>query len=56
VLIAGTLASHSIDGQRSRTEKEGKELVDWDGPDDPENPFNWSFGYKWTVTIAVCLM
>jgi hypothetical protein len=50
------LASRSMDASRSRTEKDGKELVDWDGPDDPENPFNWSVGYKWTITLAVCLM
>ena len=27
----------------------------WNGPDDPEDPFNWSTPYKWVVTIAVCL-
>jgi len=52
----GTLASPSIGARQSRTEKDGRELIDWDGPDDPENPFNWSKGYKWTVTIAVCVM
>ena len=25
--------------------------VDWDGPDDPDNPLNWSLGYK-SVVIA----
>ncbi|KAJ5249109.1 MFS multidrug transporter [Penicillium chermesinum] len=28
-------------------------LVDWDGPDDPENPRNWSIKRKWTATILV---
>lgn len=28
-------------------------LVEWDGPDDPENPQNWSRGYKWFVTIIM---
>ena len=23
-------------------------VVDWDGPDDPENPINWPTGKKWT--------
>ena len=27
-------------------------IVDWDGPDDPENPLNWSAGKKW-ANIAV---
>ncbi|EIW85582.1 MFS polyamine transporter [Coniophora puteana RWD-64-598 SS2] len=25
-------------------------VVDWDGPDDPQNPKNWSFKRKWVVT------
>jgi hypothetical protein len=28
----------------------------WDGPDDPENPFNWGMKYKWLLTITVCFM
>lgn len=27
-------------------------LVKWDGPDDPENPQNWSFWYKSWITIV----
>ncbi|KAF2448197.1 bicyclomycin resistance protein [Karstenula rhodostoma CBS 690.94] len=26
------------------------DLIEWDGPDDPENPQNWSRGYKWFIT------
>lgn len=28
-------------------------IVDWDGPDDPENPRNWSFKKKWAATAIV---
>lgn len=28
------------------------EIVDWDGPNDPENPFNWSRKRKWIITAA----
>jgi len=28
-------------------------LVTWEGPNDPDNPQNWSFWYKWWLT-AVC--
>nr|VWO97204.1 Uncharacterized protein [Ganoderma boninense] len=28
-------------------------LVDWEGPDDSENPRNWTFGKKWMVTTMV---
>ncbi|KAN0121131.1 MFS general substrate transporter [Russula decolorans] len=27
--------------------------VDWDGPDDPANPRNWSFSKKWQATMIV---
>lgn len=27
-------------------------VVDWDGPDDPENPHNWSSKHK-AITIAI---
>lgn len=30
-------------------------LVHWDGPDDPQNPQNWSKGFKWMIT-AVCML
>lgn len=25
-------------------------IVDWDGPDDPENPKNWTYNRKWAAT------
>ncbi|KAF8433769.1 MFS polyamine transporter [Boletus edulis BED1] len=28
-------------------------VVDWDGPDDPENPKNWSFRRKWAATAII---
>lgn len=31
-------------------------LVEWDGPKDPGNPMNWSFGKKWAVTISMGCM
>lgn len=39
----------------SRTEG-ARDFVTWDGPDDPENPKNWSYAYKWWVTIIVCIL
>lgn len=34
--------------------KDGKdvEILTWDGPNDPENPFNWNKQRKWLVTAA----
>lgn len=31
-------------------------IVEWDGPDDPENPQNWPFAKKMRVTAATALM
>ncbi|KAF5371182.1 hypothetical protein D9758_004213 [Tetrapyrgos nigripes] len=31
--------------------KEKEQVVDWDGPDDPANPQNWSIRRKWLMTI-----
>jgi len=31
-------------------------VVDWDGPNDPENPLNWSMGKKFFVTFEICLL
>ncbi|KAG2341344.1 MFS polyamine transporter [Suillus weaverae] len=28
-------------------------IVDWDGPNDPQNPKNWSYRRKWAATIIV---
>ena len=41
--------------EASRRE-DARDFVTWDGPDDPENPKNWSYAYKWWVTIIVCLL
>ncbi|CAG8036432.1 unnamed protein product [Penicillium olsonii] len=32
------------------------EIHTWNGPDDPENPFNWGNKYKWLLTITVCFI
>ncbi|TDL15905.1 MFS polyamine transporter [Rickenella mellea] len=31
----------------------GPTIIDWDGPDDPQNPLNWSFKRKWGATAIV---
>lgn len=30
-------------------------IVTWEGPDDPENPKNWTLGRKWAATVIVSL-
>jgi len=33
-----------------------KFLVSWDGPNDPDNPQNWSLGKKFFVSFLICLL
>jgi MFS transporter, DHA1 family, multidrug resistance protein len=35
---------------------ENPDLVTWDGPNDLENPQNWSRRYKWFITIICSIM
>lgn len=31
-------------------------LIDWDGPDDAENPKNWPLSKKWAITVSMGTM
>ncbi|KAK6600063.1 major facilitator superfamily transporter [Botrytis cinerea] len=45
--------------EKSRQEErntDGTLLYDWDGENDPRNPFNWSRLLKWRLTIAVLIV
>lgn len=52
--------SSSTTPQREKSATDGKDetndLVDWDGPHDPENPQNLSRRRKWLITVATGLM
>lgn len=37
-------------------EKHDPDLVDWDGPDDPANPMNFSKARKWWISILTALL
>lgn len=32
------------------------DIVDWDGPKDPENPLNWSEGRKWANIVILSII
>ncbi|GAA5923091.1 MFS transporter [Sporobolomyces koalae] len=40
--------------EKGTSGKEGTVWVEWDGPHDPENPFNWSDRKKWTTCLICC--
>jgi hypothetical protein len=39
-------------------EQEAKDtnLIEWDGPNDPENPMNWPASRKWVITLSMGMM
>ncbi|VDB91856.1 unnamed protein product [Peniophora sp. CBMAI 1063] len=41
--------------EREKAQTQRYILVDWDGPNDPENPLNWSTGRKAWVLLQTCL-
>ncbi|KAK6513479.1 hypothetical protein TWF281_005103 [Arthrobotrys megalospora] len=51
--IDGKIASKS-EGSSS-DEGDDEFLVDWEGPDDPNNPLNWSTGYRYFCLITMAL-
>lgn len=48
-------ASPDTDAEEHIDESESN-LVDFDGPQDPINPLNWSATYKWSVVILISVM
>lgn len=53
-------AEKLTDGQNNGTKvpvsDQRRDLVVFDGPDDPENPLNWPKSKKWAVTMAMGAM
>lgn len=42
-------------GVEGTIHEEDPDIVGWDGPNDPENPKNWTFKKKWAITSVVSL-
>lgn len=43
---------HKSKSSKSRRSVRDPNLVTWDGPDDRDNPKNWSLSRKWTATFV----
>ncbi|KAI9343295.1 major facilitator superfamily domain-containing protein [Zopfochytrium polystomum] len=55
----GTLNAEDADGKPQMAAivvEDDPSEVTWDGPDDPNNPRNWSKGKKWSMTMQVGLI
>lgn len=44
-------ALSSVDGEEGA--ETDPDIVDFDGPDDPQNPLNWSFTKKWGMVMLI---
>jgi hypothetical protein len=46
------------DGENRQEEEAPRDpnIVDWDGPDDPENPLNWTTKRKVSATLSISLI
>ncbi|EXJ92341.1 hypothetical protein A1O3_00891 [Capronia epimyces CBS 606.96] len=50
--LVNTVSEQKVDVENGRV----ADIVDWYGPDDPENPQNWSITKKILVTFEICLL
>lgn len=50
------LNSHRSSSTPSQPLRDESKLVTWDGPNDPENPHNWSKAYRWWATLLCGIM
>ena len=48
-----TLVPEQEAGKRRIDSVEMAKLVDWDGPNDPQNPMNWSGLRKWSTVALI---
>ncbi|KAK6502816.1 hypothetical protein TWF481_007861 [Arthrobotrys musiformis] len=53
--IKGKIASKTGSEGSSSDDEDDEFLVDWDGPDDPNNPLNWSTKYRYFCLITMAL-
>lgn len=49
----GDVAAHESE---KPTEEKDSNLIEWNGPDDPENPMNWPRSKKWIITVVLGFM
>ncbi|KZM22558.1 transmembrane transport [Ascochyta rabiei] len=46
-------SSTSIAGEPNEGVEEDPNVIDFDGPDDPQNPMNWKFCKKWGMVLLI---
>ncbi|KAG4428625.1 hypothetical protein IFR05_015889 [Cadophora sp. M221] len=54
--IGSTDIKENRQAEPAQKEEKDPNLIDWNGPSDPENPQNWTASKKWIVVTALSLM
>lgn len=49
-------SSANVSPPEPHATQESSDIVEWDGPNDPENPLNWSARYRWYVIMILACM
>lgn len=49
-------SQESTGGRTTRVDEETENVVNFEGPEDPSNPVNWSNAYKWTIVGLISVM
>lgn len=52
-LVSSPAGEDAFESDAPSSDDAAPKQIDWDGPNDPGNPMNWSWGRKWTATILV---
>ncbi|KAF3940293.1 hypothetical protein ABW19_dt0200279 [Dactylella cylindrospora] len=52
VMLEGQQTKNSSSSDESSGEEDDEFLVDWEGPDDPDNPLNWSKAYRFFCLVT----
>ncbi|KAF5855762.1 hypothetical protein ETB97_008462 [Aspergillus alliaceus] len=49
--VEGTKPNETLDSEETNSSQQDILLVTWNGPDDLEDPLNWSAFWKWSITM-----
>jgi hypothetical protein len=49
-------AQHDATNARAAVELKLEDIIDFDGPDDRQNPQNWSSTYKWSIVVLISVL
>ena len=49
-------ARHDATNTQAAIELKEEDIIDFDGPDDRQNPQNWSSAYRWIIVVLISVL